>query len=77
MFIDGLPVAASGSLDDVIPVAQGGTSGIPGSAQVRQLTLQQLLALVSTVDFSGLPTSPSGLATGMLWNNIGVLCIAP
>jgi hypothetical protein len=43
-YLDGLPVASSVALADIIEIGQGGTVGVPGTATTRQVSLSLLLA---------------------------------
>jgi hypothetical protein len=43
-YLDGLPIATSVSLADIIEIGQGGTPGVPGTATTRQVALSLLLA---------------------------------
>ena len=56
----------------------GGGGGIPEAPNDGKAYGRQNGAWVPVLALSGqtLPTSPSGLSPGTLWNNGGVLCIA-
>ena len=77
-YVDGLPIAATVSATDILPIVQGGTEGQPGTAVTAQISVQDLFnGLISGgVLLADLPTSDVGLETGRMWNNGGVLCIA-
>jgi hypothetical protein len=60
-YIDGLPVATSVSLSDILVVDQGGTPGTPGTATTRQATLSQILGIAG-----GYLPLPGGTMTGTI-----------
>ena len=74
-YIDGLPVASSVGVNDLVLLGQGGVTGYAGSAVSRTMTVAEFMALSYPMWVASFPTSDPHVL-GAIWNNNGILSIS-
>ena len=74
-YIDGLPLASSVSVNDMMFIGQGVVPGYAGNAVSRTISVGQFMAIAFPQMFNSLPTTLPATA-GVLWNNGGFLSLS-